>query len=66
MQRLENKSTEALDTIKEFRDNIESRLSLAKNAINLLCVGNILAGVLSILWVLVRYIPNEILLEFLI
>ena len=66
MQRLENKSPEALDTIKEFRDNIESRLSLAKNAINLLCVGNILAGVLSILWVLVRYIPNEILLEFLI
>lgn len=66
MERLENKSPEALETIKEFRDNIKDRLALAKSAINLLCVGNIIAGILSVLWVLIRFIPNETILALLI
>lgn len=57
MGRLEDKSPQAFSTIKDFRQNVNERLRLAQTCFKSLSFFNYLAATLSIIWVLLRFIP---------
>ncbi|OBU19965.1 hypothetical protein [Photobacterium aquimaris] len=61
MGRLEDKSPQAFGTIKEFRENVRNRLLLARTCFKTLSVFNYLAALISIIWVVVRFIPESYL-----